>query len=201
MRTRTPRSRSSAIKSLALVTLIFVLATGFRVFKSDDVQAQEKSLVWERFDVDIDVNVDSSFDVTEGQAIRFTQGTFRFGTRYIPISNFDYIDNWAITDGDGNVYAQTYGDGGPYTFSVEQSSSRYDIRWNFPPISNSSAVYYLSYTVHGGLRFYDDGDQTLVEGDLRGSQLPGAGRHGQGRGAVTIRDRGICRLHQRRRRA
>ena len=159
MRTRTPRSRSSVIKSLALVTLIFVLATGFRVFKSDDVQAQEKSLVWERFDVDIDVNVDSSFDVTEGQDIRFTQGTFQFGTRYIPISNFDYIDNWAITDGDGNVYTQTYGDGGPYTFSVDQSDSRYDIRWNFPPISNSSATYYLSYTVHGGLRFYDGGDQ------------------------------------------
>ncbi len=159
MSIRASRSRSSAIRSVGLITLIFLLATGLRFFNGDDVKAQEKSVVWERFDVDINVNVDSSFDVAEGQAIRFTQGTFSFGTRYIPIRNFEYIDNWSLVDGEGNVYTQAFGGDEPYTFTVDQSSSRYDIRWYFPPVANSTSVYYLSYTVHGGLRFYEGGDQ------------------------------------------
>ena len=40
--------------------------------------AQEKSLLWERFDVDVIIRKDGTFEVTEHQTIRFTRGTFTF---------------------------------------------------------------------------------------------------------------------------
>ena len=123
------------------------------------VQAQDKSLVWERFDVDIDVSADGTFDVAEHQAIRFTDGEFTFGYREIPKRNFSYIDRWAITDSQGNEYRQTNGGEDPYTFTVSDQGGSYVIRWYFPPIANDSETYTLSYKVHDGLRFYEGGDQ------------------------------------------
>jgi uncharacterized membrane protein len=123
------------------------------------VSAQERSLVWDRFDVDLLVNLDGTFDVREHQTIRFTQGTFRAGYRDIPRTNLSYIDNWAITDDQGNQYTRRDGGEQPYTFSVEESGGRYIINWFFSPIANDTATFTLSYTVHGGLRFYEGGDQ------------------------------------------
>ncbi|HRJ44018.1 MAG TPA: DUF2207 domain-containing protein, partial [Caldilineaceae bacterium] len=123
------------------------------------VRAQEKSLVWDRFDVDILVKADGTFDVAEHQRIRFTAGSFTLGFRELPINNFLYADNWAITDSSGNRYQLVSGGSQPYTFTVDDNASRYAIRWYFPPTANTSETYSLSYTVHGGLRLYDGGDQ------------------------------------------
>ncbi len=76
-------------------------------------QAQEKSLVWDRFDVNILVNRDGTFDVAEHQTIRFTEGEFTFGYRNIPVSYFNYIDDWTITDSSGNRDEQVNGGGTP----------------------------------------------------------------------------------------
>lgn len=144
-----------------LLTLIFVtsglLAAGSLLPVT--VHAQDKTLVWERFDVDITVNADGTFDVAEYQEIRFTRGSFTFGYRDIPVNNFDYIDNWAVTDSQGNVYRPSAGGEAPYTFTVSDEGYRYVVRWYFPPLANAGERYALSYTVHGGLRYYDGGDQ------------------------------------------
>ena len=121
--------------------------------------AQEKSLVWDRFDVDIHVKTDGTFDVAEHQRIRFTAGSFTFGFREIPINKFDRIDNWAMTDSSGNRYELTSGGSQPYTFTVDDSGYSYTIRWYFPATADTSETYSLSYTVHGGLRLYEGGDQ------------------------------------------
>lgn len=121
--------------------------------------AQERSLVWERFDVDIQVRTDGSFTVDERQTIRFTSGTFRVGFREIPIRNFTRLDDWTITDGRGNVYRRAVSGEETYTFVVQEYSTSYVIEWFFPPTSNSTETFTLSYTVHGGLRYYDGGDQ------------------------------------------
>lgn len=157
MRTRVFMTRNRMTRTHLLV-LLALAALWLGVF-APVALAQDKSVVWERFDVDIDVNADGTFDVTENQDIRFTSGEFTFGTRYIPKRNFSYIDNWSLTDSQGNVYQQTSGGDNPYTFTVQDNSGQYDIRWNFPPIRNDSETYLLSYTVHDGLRFYEGGDQ------------------------------------------
>jgi hypothetical protein len=121
--------------------------------------AQDKSLVWERFDVDIEVQSDGTFDVAEHQTIRFTSGTFTAGYRDIPIRNFSYLDNWEVTDESGNVYRQASGGEERYTFVVNQSSGSYVIEWFFPPTADATETYTLRYTVHEGLRYYTEGDQ------------------------------------------
>ena len=120
--------------------------------------AQDKSLVWERFDVDITVNTDGTFDVAEHQQIRFTSGSFSFGYRDIPIHNLDYIDHWAVTDAAGHTYTEAPGSKDPYTFTVDNSNGHYIVHWYFPSMSNSADTYTLSYRVHGGLRYYEKGD-------------------------------------------
>ena len=121
--------------------------------------AQDKSLVWERFDVDIEVHGDGTFDVAEHQTIRFTEGTFSAGYRDIPIKNYNYLDNWEVVDASGNVYRQATGGEDDYTFVVNQSGGNYVIEWFFPPATDIAEKYTLRYTVHDGLRYYDGGDQ------------------------------------------
>jgi len=145
----------TAVRWTILITVIAVLLGVF----APGVYAQDKSLVWERFDVSIVVNASGSFDVAERQTIRFTSGTFTAGYRDILKQNYGYIDNWAVSDSRGNEYIQTGGGEQPYTFTVTDSGDRYVIEWFFPPTANSAETYTLSYTVHDGLRFYEGGDQ------------------------------------------
>jgi len=121
--------------------------------------AQEKSLLWERFDVDIIIRSDGSFEVTEHQAIRFTRGTFTFGYRDIPKKNFSSIDDWSLTDASGNRYRQAGYGKEPYTFTVADKGSHYVIYWYFPVMANQSETFALAYTVRDGLRYYEGGDQ------------------------------------------
>lgn len=123
------------------------------------VSAQEKTLVWDRFDVDVVVNPDSTFNVSEQQTIRFTQGSFTFGFRDIPVNNFDYIDQWTVTDQSGHTYYPANGGTQEYTFVVDDQGSHYVVHWYFPPVNNSTETYTLSYKVHNGLRIYQGGDQ------------------------------------------
>ena len=121
--------------------------------------AQEKTLLWERFDVDIIIRRDSSFEVTEHQTIRFSRGTFTFGYRDIPKQYFSSLDDWSLTDGSGNSYRQASNGKEPYTFTVTDKGSRYVVYWYFPVMANQSETFTLAYTVRGGLRYYEGGDQ------------------------------------------
>ena len=142
--------------ALLLATLFLLLSS---LFNTPPLLAQDKSLVWDRFDVNLDLNADGTVVVAEHQTIRFTNGTFRFGYRDIPINNLGYIDNWAVTDSSGNRYQLAYGGEAPYTFTVEDNGNHYVIRWYFPPTANTTETYTISYTVHDALRFYEGGDQ------------------------------------------
>jgi len=121
--------------------------------------AQEKSLLWDRFDVDIIIRRDGTFEVTEHQAIRFTRGAFTFGYREIPTRYVDSIDGWTLTDAGGNRYRLANSGKEPYTFTVTDKGPRYAVYWYFPPISGRSETFTLAYTVRGGLRYYEGGDQ------------------------------------------
>ena len=139
------------------ITALSILCGLFFAF-TFPIQAQEKLLLWERFDVTIVVNPDGTLDITESQTIRFTRGTFTQGSRNIPMRYLDKIDSWSITDEQGTAYIQT-SSGADQTFTVEQTRGQYQILWFFPPTQNESATYILNYKVHDALRFYEGGDQ------------------------------------------
>src|SRR5690606_40672898 len=113
------------------VLLLLVLGTVAGPTLSPVAHAQEKTLVWERFNVDIEVLRNGTFEVSEHQTIRFTSGSFTNGYRDIPIRNFEYIDQWEVTDEDGHVYRLSSGGSDPYTFTVDERGGRYEVNWYF----------------------------------------------------------------------
>lgn len=123
------------------------------------VHAQERSVVWERFDVDIEILPDGTFEVTEHQTIRFIGGDFTEGFGEILKHNLGHISDWQMVDAQGNVYQEVPSVNEPYTFMVEETSRMYTVVWRFPPIANETATYSLSYRVHDALRYYEGGDQ------------------------------------------
>ena len=99
--------------------LACLLLAGSLVLSALPTLAAEKSIVWDRFDVDLTVNTDGTFDVAEHQALRFIDGTFSFGYRNIVKSNLSHISNWAMTDESGNTYTESMFGDEPYTFTVD----------------------------------------------------------------------------------
>ena len=161
-----------------VLILLGVLCVGLLASQTAPVLAAEKSIVWDAFDVDIQVNPNGTFDVSERQSIRFIDGTFTFGFRNIPKNNLGRIDNWAMSDDSGNIYTQASEGGEPYTFVVSDTGGQYAVRWYFPATADPE-TYTLRYTVHDGLRYYPDGDQVwwkAVYGDRAYPVLTKIGR-------------------------
>ena len=82
-----------------LLALILVIAVAL------PTAAQTKTLYWDRFDVDITVNQDGTFDVAEKQVIQFTSGTFTGGFRSIDNNLTEGITNVTVEDENG-AYVQ-----------------------------------------------------------------------------------------------
>ncbi len=121
------------------------------------VSAQSKSVVWNRFDVDITVNPDGTFDVIEKQEIRFIGGPFTYGFRDISTRYTEDITDIRVGDVNGD-YLQSKGEE-PGTYYVEQRADSMYVKWFFEPATDTTRTFYVRYKVHGGLRYYDEGDQ------------------------------------------
>lgn len=134
-----------------LLTLVLLLAVAL------PASAQSKSLYWDRFDVDITVNQDGTFDVAEKQTIVFTAGTFTFGYRSIDTHLTSDITDIRVSDARGEYVENNSAQ--PGTFTVTPNGSHLEIRWYFEDAADESRTFTVSYRVHGGLRYYDDGDQ------------------------------------------
>jgi len=119
--------------------------------------AQNKSVLWNRFDVDITVNQDGTFRVIEKQEIRFIGGPFTFGFREISTKNTERISDIRVADVNGD-YLLGQGEE-PGTYYVEQRPGSIYVKWFFEPTTDAVRSFTISYVVHGGLRYYDEGDQ------------------------------------------
>lgn len=121
--------------------------------------AQDRSLVWERWDVEI-VSVDTGnnrFDVREVYDIRF-DGAFRFGSAVIPANNLESISNVSVSVNGQVLRSSCSQQAGTVCF--DQNADEYSITYNFPQIVVDERVNIeISYTVSGALRIYEGGDQ------------------------------------------
>ncbi|MCD6289413.1 MAG: DUF2207 domain-containing protein, partial [Anaerolineae bacterium] len=142
--------RYRTIRLIGLLALLLLLTTGL-------AQAQSKTLYWDRWDVDITVLKDGTFRVVERQTIEFTSGTFTFGTRGVNVQRLDHISGVRVQEGD-RVFQES-SSGEPWTFTTYMDGNEFKIKWYFPPTSDSRHTYTIAYTVHGGLRYYSEGDQ------------------------------------------
>ncbi len=127
------------------------------LFIAVPASAQSKSVVWNRFDVDITVNPDGIFDVVEKQEIYFSGGPFHFGYRDINTNYTEGITDILVGDVNGAYLQNTSEE--PGTFYVEDRGDSLYVKWFFDETTDAARTFYISYKVHGGLRIYDGGDQ------------------------------------------
>lgn len=128
----------------------------------------ESGVVWERYDVTLDVQSDGTIHVTEYQVITF-DGRFRAGTASIPLSRIEDIDNVQVSVANGvgeTLEPFTYARQNQYdedvgTFSYWTESGELVIDYSFQPTSSSGTstrVIQLEYDAIGAVRVYDDLD-------------------------------------------
>jgi len=123
-------------------------------------QAQSRSLYWRRWDVSID-SIDTranSFDVAEIHDIQFTSGLFRFGFRSIPLDRVERLENVRVREGETYLTPECTQRAGTYCVTVENNELQL-VYYFLRPAQNERRVFVIEYTVVGGLRSYEDGDQ------------------------------------------
>ncbi len=142
------------IQIIFLFVVLMVLPSGM-------VLAQDKSLVWNRYDVNITVLDNGDMQVEEVQEIAFTSGSFHFGYRAIPLGRVEALSNLQIFERQGDrllEYTPSRSER-EYTFKTYQEDGNQVIYWYFPYTNNTTHTYVVRYVVKGGLRIYDGGDQ------------------------------------------
>ncbi len=139
--------------------LLLALIVGFSG-QSTTALAQDKMLVWERYDVNLEVQPNSDILVEEIQEITFTSGTFRFGFAAIPLDRVEDIIDISVSEIiNGAKRPYTPNSTQPYGFTTAVNEGDLEITWYFPPTSNTTHTFILRYRVKGGLRIYEGGDQ------------------------------------------
>jgi uncharacterized membrane protein YgcG len=140
--------------SLLLIAVVILLAGPTTTL------AQDKTLRWERYDVNLAVQANSDILVEEVQEIAFTSGTFRFGFAAIPLDRVENISDISVAElANGTTRRYTPNSSGEYGFTTAVNEGNLEITWYFPPTANRTHTYVLSYRVSGGLRIYEGGDQ------------------------------------------
>jgi len=139
--------------TIALIAAVLLLAV--RGAAAQD----NRSLVWERWDVVID-DVDTAnntFRVTETYVIDFN-GRYSFGAANIPLTNMDGINDVRVSDRGQRLTAACFNQAG--TFCARTSGGALDITYYFTsPITDGRGTFVISYEVSGALRVYEGGDQ------------------------------------------
>ena len=81
---------------------VFLLALVLLLSFSGLASAQQtKTLYWQRYDPDITILKNGDFRVEETQELVFTNGTFRFGQREIPINRFSDLTDITVREQNG----------------------------------------------------------------------------------------------------
>jgi hypothetical protein len=133
----------------ALVLVVLLLALGGAAV------AQDKQLYWQRYDVDLTPLASGDLHVGETQELVFTDGVFRYGQRSIDRRNTSGITDVSVREEGGPEYTRS-DSGEPYTYSVSQSGDYVNVRYNFPPTSDSRRTIVIEYTAKQPLRYYPE---------------------------------------------
>ena len=111
----------------------------------------QRSVTYERYDVDIHIQPDGSLLVSETYQMRF-EGEFRSGFAEIPVDFVTDIVDIRVREGD-EIY-QAHGSG-PGTFMVERQFDAILVEWEYRPTSGTEVrTFTVEYRVLGGLWVY-----------------------------------------------
>ena len=121
--------------------------------------AESQPVRYDRFDVEIAIQANGDFRVTESQDVNFLGGPYKKASRNIGLANTQEVKD-AIISEDGRAYtlAQNATAQSPNTYTTRSNSSALTIEWYFPSTSGQVRRFSVAYTVVGGLRINPDLD-------------------------------------------
>ena len=135
---------------------IVALLLAAALLSAAGVAHAQRSLYWDRYDVDIVVDANGTFRVTETQTLVFVNGSFHVGFASIPTGRVESIYDVQVSE-DGRAYRRVSSEieGGFQTFNEDDNLI---IEWYFPYTSGARRTFTIAYTVAGGLRYYPDAE-------------------------------------------
>ena len=127
---------------------------------------------WERYDTDLTVNKDGSFDSVDTQVVSFTRGIFKTGYRSVPIRDGAQIQDYQVTQitdrAERIPYTRYTGSydlpAGRFpparTFITAQEGTAFAVHWFTAPITAPARLTIeVRYRVLQGLRLDSGGDE------------------------------------------
>lgn len=132
---------------LIFLTMVLALLT------VSAVPQQQRSVSYQRYDVDIRLQSDGSLLVEETYQMRF-EGEFRTGFAEIPLDYVTDIVDIQVREGD-QVF-QEFGSG-PGTFTLQRQFDAILVEWEYEPTSGTEVrTFTVEYRVLGGLWVYPE---------------------------------------------
>lgn len=112
-----------------------------------------KEYYYQDFEVDIKINQDSTFDVTEKQTY-YLDGNFGFFNRDISLNKIDQITDVEVFDEDNNKISKS-------ELEIKSKIGEKHIQWNFTrrDFSGEEKGWIVKYKVHGGISFLKNYDE------------------------------------------
>src|SRR5437870_1985386 len=107
------------------------------------VHAQDRSVVVERRDGDVTIARNGDVRLVETWTVRFIGGPFHFAFRAIPLNRVESIDGWGVAE-NGQAFGSGPNGGARY-FVVDNSGNQSKITWYFPPTTDQTRTFTLSY--------------------------------------------------------
>lgn len=165
--TRSPRPtvppvvrRVTRTTLVAAAALVAVLAAGL----PDGGAAQSaRSVVWDRYDVTLDLRRDGSLHVVERQTVRFRGGPFSSAFAEIPLARIEAIRNLAVSEETrtGRIEYEPEASFCPIaalagTYCEEATTTTHAVEWGFAPAADETRTFVLEYDALGVVRTYPD---------------------------------------------
>jgi uncharacterized membrane protein YgcG len=151
----------SMVWRFTLTGLLLVLLAAPGLTTSIAAQSAGRSVTWQRYDVDLDVQSNGSLVVTETQAITFN-GIYQQGYRLVPLDRTTGVTDVSVDEVvNGRPVGYVRGTRQPNTYAATVGSDGLQIDWWFSPTpaSATTRTFDVRYTVSGAIRIYEAGDQ------------------------------------------
>lgn len=140
----------------ALIAALFSLLAPLSLWAQDAPPAPVRHYTVERLTVELTVLPQGGYEVRETLSLRFEGGTYREGFREIPTGRLKGLEVVEVMSPDVEVQS----------FEAEQSRTRTEITWRFPP-HEGPARFELTYRVEGALQSVEG--RNVVDWDAVGT--------------------------------
>jgi uncharacterized membrane protein len=143
--------RNNMKKILFFILLLILVLTFFNFFVNTE-EVFAKSYYFKKVDIQIQINKDGSFDLTEKRTFSFS-GDFTWAEYDLPKSGYTKLENFSISDENG-LYVES-DNAEPSNFYMVDETDIYKIVF-FYNARNTEKTFTIKYRIVGGIKAYND---------------------------------------------